>query len=261
MKLKVKKIISSLSVISVLNGSSLYAVEITSSPEAVNIAGKQRMFTQRMLKDYAMVGMKNTFGKPDEDLKKIIENFEDATSLLLSYTKNNDTKKSIEHLKILWEPLKKTLSEEPKKEKVSILEKNLETLLKAADDMTQLFAKESDKVSGKIVNISGRQRMLSQKMAGLYMLQVWGVEDPQFKVKLDETMHLFKTSLDELEKSTLNTKEITKLLTKVKRAFMFFEMMGKSNSKFVPTLIYKKSNDILKNMNSATQAYVALETK
>jgi len=37
--------------------------------------------------------------------------------------------------------------------------------------------------------------------------------------------------------------------------------MNKSKSKFVPTLISKKSNDILKNMNSATQAYVALETK
>ncbi len=44
-------------------------------------------------------------------------------------------------------------------------------------------------------------------------------------------------------------------------SFMFFEMMSKSKSKFVPTLIYKKSNDILANMNSATQSYVALKTK
>jgi hypothetical protein len=64
-----------------------------------------------------------------------------------------------------------------------------------------------------------------------------------------------------LEKSSLNTKEISTLLTKVKRSFMFFEMMSKSNSKFVPTLIYKKSNDMLKNMNSATEKYVALESK
>ena len=37
--------------------TSVSAVEITSSKQAVDIAGKQRMFTQRMLKDYAMVGI------------------------------------------------------------------------------------------------------------------------------------------------------------------------------------------------------------
>jgi uncharacterized protein YehS (DUF1456 family) len=74
-------------------------------------------------------------------------------------------------------------------------------------------------------------------------------------------MDLFKTSLVKLEKFELNTEEINQYLKKVKRSYMFFEMMNKSKSKFVPTLIYKKSDDILKNMNSATQAYVALETK
>jgi len=99
-------------------------------------------------------------------------------------------------------------------------------------------------------------------MASLYMLKVWGVEDPQFKTKLDETMKLFKDSLETLEKSTVNTPEITKLLAKVKRSFIFFEMMNRGKStKFIPTLIYKKSNEILKDMNSATGLYVAQEVK
>ena len=131
---------------------------------------------------------------------------------------------------------------------------------KLPEDLQQLL-KTTGKAAGEIVNKAGRQRMLSQRMAGLYMLKVWGVEDPQFKTKLDDAMKLFKTSLDELEKSNLNTDDIKELLAKVKRSFMFFEMMSKSKSKFVPSLIYKKSNDILVNMNSVTQKYVALETK
>ncbi|TET87695.1 MAG: hypothetical protein E3J96_04955 [Sulfurovum sp.] len=257
---KTKKALKGLGIISLLSTSAL-AIEISSPTQAVDIAGKQRMFTQRMLKDYAMVGMGNTFGKPDEDLKKVADTFQDHMESLLSYTKNDETKKSIEKVKTLWVPLQQTLSEAPSKEKVEKLQEDSETLLKAADDTTKLFAKESGKESGKIVNMAGRQRMLSQRMASLYMLKVWGVEDPKFKTKLDETMKLFKTSLAELEKSSLNTAEITALLAKVKRSFMFFEMMSRSSSKFVPTLIYKKSNDILKNMNSATQNYVALETK
>jgi len=164
-------------------------------------------------------------------------------------------------VKVLWLPLKKTLSEAPSKEKVEKLQIDLDALLKAADDTTKLFAKVSGEASGDTVNKAGRQRMLSQRMASLYMLKVWEVEDPQFKTKLDESMKLFKTSLEELEKSPLNTDEIKTLLAKVKRSFIFFEMMSRSRSKYVPTLIYKKSNDILTNMNSATQKYVALETK
>jgi len=219
------------------------------------------MFTQRMLKDYAMVGMGNTFGKPADDLKKISSDFQDHMESLASYTKSDEIKKSIEKVKALWTPLKQTLSEAPSKEKVEKLQVDLDTLLKAADDTTKLFAKESGNASGETINKAGRQRMLSQRMASLYMLKVWEVNDPQFKTKLDDAMKLFKDSLVELEKSDLNTDEIKVLLAKVKRSFMFFEMMSKSKSKFVPTLIYKKSNDILTNMNSATQKYVALETK
>ncbi len=256
----IKKIKMSLATITML-ATSVSAIEIKSPTHAVDIAGKQRMFTQRMLKDYAMVGMGNTFGKPEEDLKKISTDFQDHMESLASYTKSDEVKKSIEKVKALWVPLKKTLSEAPSKEKVEKLQVDLDVLLKAAEDTTKLFAKESGKASGETVNKAGRQRMLSQRMASLYMLKVWEVEDPKFKMKLDDAMKLFKDSLEELEKSDLNTDDIKALLAKVKRSFMFFEMMSKSKSKYVPTLIYKKSNDMLVNMNSATQKYVAIETK
>ena len=250
----------SLATVSIL-ATSLSAIEITSPTHAVDIAGKQRMFTQRMLKDYAMVGMGNTFGKPADDLKKISVDFQDHMESLASYSKSDEVKKSIEKVEALWIPLKQILSEAPSKEKVAKLQIDLDALLKAADDTTKLFTKASGKSSDETVNKAGRQRMLSQRMASLYMLKVWEVEDPQFKTKLDDAMKLFKTSLGELEKSSLNTDEIKALLAKVKRSFIFFEMMSKSKSKFVPTLISKKSNDILINMNSATQKYVAIETK
>jgi len=57
----------------------------------------------------------------------------------------------------------------------------------------------------------------------------------------------------------MSTPEITVLLNKSGKAFKFFVIMNKSSTKFIPTLIYKKSNEMLKDMNTATGLYAAQE--
>jgi len=247
--------------IGIIFSSLCYAIEIADLNQAVNIAGKQRMYTQRMLKDYAMVGMKNTFGNPQEDLTQTINDFDDHLKSLMAYNKDEETAKTLKTVESEWENVKKELLTEPKKENVEKIQIMLDNLLKLADETTKAFAKQTGKKSGEIIDISGRQRMLSQRMAGLYMLKVWGVEDPQFKEKLDESMNLFSSSLDTLEKYDKNTDEIKTLLSNVKRSYRFFEMMNKSSQRFIPTLIYKKSNDILRDMNEVTNKYTQLKTQ
>ena len=242
-------------------GGFLFAVEIQNLSQAVDVAGKQRMYTQRMLKDYAMIGLQNKFGNPQADLKKIVSDFENHLDSLIAFNKDPKTAQSLEKVKKMWEPIKKALNEAPSKEKAGKMQEDLEALLKQSNEAVGLFAKQTGKESGEIINISGRQRMLSQRMASLYMLKVWGVDDPQFKEKMDKSMKLFKESLEKLKQSKMNTPEITALLQKAERSFTFFEIMNKSKSKFIPALIYKKSNDILKDMNTATGLYAAQESK
>jgi len=239
----------------------LWASTITDRNQLIDIAGQQRMFTQRMLKDYSMVGMNNSFGNPDEDLKEIMARFEVQLKLLTEHAKDESVKQKLSEEQKLWERIKKRLEATPSKEHLEQFQEDIDSLLLLANEVTDLFVKESGKEQAEIVNISGRQRMLSQRMASLYMLKVWGVEDTDFEKKMQESMKQFKTALTTLQASALNTEEINKRLKKVERSFMFFEVMNRSSTKFIPTLIYRKSNEILEDMNIITKAYVLAESK
>jgi hypothetical protein len=241
--------------------TAAFSIEIKDNPQAVNVAGKQRMFTQKLLKNYVMIGMNNTFGNPQKSLTKTVNQFEESMQALYDFTKDETIKKSIDKSKKMWVGVKENLEKEPVKLNVEKLQLDLEALLKAADDTTKLFAATSGKTSDEIINISGRQRMLSQRMAGLYMLKVWGIEDSQFQKKLFDSMALFETSGDKLMKYEGNTQEIVTLLKKAKRSYMFFEFMSKSKNKFIPSLIYKKSNQMLKDMNTVTGLYTKIKTQ
>ena len=259
MKSTIVKRYASIGVAGMVMTVSAYAMEIANLSQAVDVAGKQRMYTQRMLKDYAMIGLENRFGNPQKDLDAIMHDFEDHLDGLIAFNKDAKTAESLKRVQQMWKPIKKALKAPPSKAKAGKMQEDLEALLKQANEAVGLFAKQTGKESGEIINISGRQRMLSQRLASLYMLKVWGVDDPKFQEKMNKTMKLFKTSLERLKHAKMNTPEIAALLQRAERSFQFFEIMNRSKSKFIPALIYKKSNDILKDMNTVTGLYAKQE--
>ena len=232
------------------------SAKITSMSDAVNTAGKQRMITQRLLKDYTLIGMNNTYGNPKEDLQKMVALFDNSLNELTSYVKDAESRSSLKKVSALWKPTKKKLLATPTKKQAIVLEKELESLLHATDESTQLITKASHSKGAEIVNISGRQRMLSQRMASLYMLKVWEINDADTDKKLTQAMSEYETAQKKLLQTQLNTPETEKLLKDAAKAYRFFQVMGKSNSrKFVPSLINRSANNILKAMHQATVLY------
>ncbi len=236
---------------------------INNISQAINISGKQRMLSQRMLKDYTLIGMAMSITEKD-DLKKITKLFTksilDLKEFAKKYKNDKDTLKSLDKVAKLWVPIRTDLYKKATKEKAPELQRRLQVLLGEANTATVAFTKSAGTKSADIVNISGRQRMLSQKIGSLYMMKVWGIDDPEFKNKMNQAMQLFLDSHKKLSEFKGNDEKINNLLTNVEENFEFFVEAWKGKTEVrIPMMINMISNEILKDMNTVTEHYVTLK--
>lgn len=144
------------------------AVSALTMGDAIDKAGRQRMLTQRMVKAYAMSGMDLKLGATSE-LKAAADLFSAQLAELTAFADNAQERTQIDKITLLWSDLHPEFDLAPDVDRAGELNDLAELLLKESHQLVLLLEKRSGTVAGKIVNISGRQRMLSQRIAKTYL--------------------------------------------------------------------------------------------
>jgi len=241
----------------------------------VNLSGRQRMLVQRMTKLSLLISS-NIDKKAN--IQKLIKYSEQYDKTLNAFkngdkdlgcvpTNDKDTKKQIELVEKEWKPFYANIQtiidgKDNDKKALSYLVSKNEQLLKISNDLVKVYEKSNksenflEKARVHVVNIAGRQRMLSQKMTKEKLLIIQGKKE--YKDKLKGTIKLFDDSLkalingDEKQKIIKPTnQQVRKQLTKVANIWSKLKPLYEKE-KVTPkelALIIKENPILLSEMN------------
>ncbi len=191
-------------------------IEVTKqqSGTVINLAGKQRMLTQKMSKEALFIAKGIDVEKNKEALAKTSKLFdktlkglmEGDKELNLPKTENKEIITQLKKVSELWKSFKanidKVIAGKSDKATLEAIAKENLPLLKNMNEAVGMYAKASgSKLNPKMakkINLAGKQRMLTQKMTKELLLVANGINVDANKENLKKTANLFETTLKDL---------------------------------------------------------------
>ncbi|MFP5338216.1 MAG: type IV pili methyl-accepting chemotaxis transducer N-terminal domain-containing protein [Gammaproteobacteria bacterium] len=231
-----------------------------SDAEAVNRAGMQRMLSQRIAKNYLMIGSETRVDLAASQLDSSIASIEENTQLLDEYAPSDGVRKALREATQTWTEYRQLALGRPDREQSAELLRLAERFLAQSETLVQAIERHSGSQAAQLVNRSGRQRMLSQRIAMLYLAMAWKLPDPRLRSDFDAAVSEFERGQAELQKAPQNTEEIRRQLEQIDTQWRFaragFSLAD--DSRFVPTVIVTTSDSLLRKIEQLTLAYERL---
>lgn len=184
---------------------------------AVNIAGRQRMLSQRMAKAYLMLGQGIAADDARTILRESINQFESQLAALKAFQPTPMVRSAIVNLDTAWTKCKALLAATPNKGGAVDLYDANEALQKAAHSVTLAYGEGTAAPLDHLVSIAGRQRMLSQRMAKFYFYRTWDLYDSPADMELHLSRAHFTAVLIQLESSPLVSAQIKAGVARIRR--------------------------------------------
>lgn len=233
--------------------------EIVNLEDAINKAGRQRMLTQRMLKSYSMIGLDVKADEAKKHLDTAIAEFDAQLAELIRYSPNAQIKQKLQHVASLWRSVRVMMTEPVKQSSAETLLQKNDALLRVMNQAVKQLEQLSTSPHGRLVNIAGRQRMLSQRLAKFYMLRAWGINNAMIRDEEAIAEAAFRKAMGELMAAKENTAAINKVLKKAKMEWDLMKYgLDKEGENYVPLIVAMTSEKLLKTMEQATTMYSEL---
>ena len=185
---------------------------------------------------------------------------------LKAFAPTPDIKATYNQLETVWSDYKTALvGQAPTRDSAPALIDLDSKVLGLANKGTLQLEQVSGKPVGKLVNIAGRQRMLSQRVAKFYLAQTWKASVPNAQAELDKARAEFVAALDVLANAPEATVQIKQEIELARNQWVFYETAlaqrgGDASVSERSANVFLSSENILSVMDKVTGLYVRLVT-
>ena len=246
-----------------LIGLSAYA-QVVDLNDAINKAGRQRMLSQRMSKAYLALAHKVEAESARQVLDRSVALFDRQLAELKHFAPAPDIRETYVKLESVWSDFKEVVvGTSPAKEHATKVIQLDGAMLALANQGTQQYERASGKSVGKLVNVAGRQRMLSQRMAKFYLANALKV-DPQGSVaEIGKARAEFVAATELLRSAPETTPKIKEELGLADMQWIFFNqglqhMDGMQSPKLMSD-VFVTSENLLSVMDRITGLYSGIK--
>ena len=235
--------------------------QVANLGDAINKAGRQRMLSQRMGKAWLGMGQ----GIQSDSARRVLDVsmalFDRQLVELKAFAPAGETRNTYVQLEAVWSDYKAVLvGAAPTQEKAKTMLDHSGKVLALAHKGTGLFELQSGKPAGKLVNIAGRQRMLSQRMAEFYLAKNWNVDTANSQAEMIKARDEFVPALEILRSAPEATLEIKQELQLADNQWLFFDKALKSNNASAKAAsdVFVTSENLLQVMDRVTGMYAKI---
>lgn len=197
-------------------------VQAAQLAEAVNLAGQQRMLSQRLLKLMAQraagIEPKRAKALQDDSCARVEANLARLPVLLSGLPAQGPATPDLAPLIGAWSRLRPWLNGKPGADALQQADAAAQALLEQSEQFTNAVEAAGAGRPLQLVNLCGRQRMLSQRLAKEALLaDLLPGRDP---AALGEALDRFAAGLAELEAAPLSSEPIRELLAEVRAEWL-----------------------------------------
>lgn len=199
-----------------------------SPKQAINRSGQLRMLSQRVVKLYAQLGLGLMPEPSMAALSTAAMQAQGNLVALRGLAVPQDVREALAKVEGTWNALRDQVASTPVREEAPKVSSLADAMLAQAENLTQLLEASLGAGMDTPVNLAGRQRMLSQRIAKCYMLHCWSATDVRERERLGRSCQDFTQGLGILRTLGKNTTDI------VSRIDMLEFQWGFMNAAFKP---------------------------
>jgi len=225
----------------------------------INIAGKQRMLSQRIAKDYLYIGKKIATDKARKELDASMAEFRANQKKLGEMINDPEIKNLLTFVNLSLGELQDTVKKPFSLDNAQLVLDLSESMLEGSQYVVDSLKKLANIKESKVVATSGKQRMLAQRIAKYYIAYQSGIKDKNTVDQMKAAVAEFDKNLKMLMQNKDNTATINQKLAKVKNlwniVYKFYLNIEKGG---LPFIVYTTTNNITSEMDAITKLYVEL---